>query len=63
MGFYFLEQDGMFAPAPDTGKDYFFGRDEKNTFLDRYQHSLECGRNLFGEEWKEWGGYEEEFLY
>ena len=39
------------------------GMEEKNTFLDRCQRSLECGRNLFAEEWKEWEGYEEGCLY
>lgn len=62
-GYYFLEPDGMLSYDPDTGKYYFCKREEKNIFLDRCQRSLEYGRNLFAEEWREWEGCEEGCLY
>lgn len=62
-GCYFLEPNGMLAYDPDTDKYYFCGMEERNTFLDRYQRSMEYGRNLFTEEWREWEGYEEGCLY
>lgn len=62
-GCYFLEPNGMLVYDPDTDKYYFCGMEERNTFLDRCQRSMECGRNLFTEEWREWEGYEEGCLY
>lgn len=62
-GCYFLEPNGMLAYDSDTDKYYFCGMEERNTFLDRCQCSMECGRNLFAEEWREWEGYEEGCLY
>ena len=53
----------MLAYDPDTDKYYFCGMEERNTFLDRCQRSMECGRNLFTEEWREWEDYEEGCLY
>lgn len=62
-GLCFMELDGMLAYDPDTGKHYFCLMEEKNTFLYRCQRSLECGRNLFAEGWREWEVYEEGCLY
>ena len=59
----FWNQMECFAYDPDTDKYYFCGMEERNTFFDRCQRSMECGRNLFTEEWREWEGYEEGCLY
>ena len=62
-GFFFLEPGGMLAHDPATGKNYFCLSEDKDTFLDRCHRSLECGRNLFAEEWREWEDYKEDYLY